>query len=103
MAEWAGVVATTITKYFRGETDEVLRNYKFLAMLNDRGLVTTNNSGKDVQWQPRFLQAPMSGFDDSDTLTFSRINRHKDAVLPWRGYSMTDAMTERERLMNSGM
>jgi hypothetical protein len=103
MAEWAGIVNTTITKYFRGETDEVLRNRILLAILNDRGLVTMNNTGKDVQWQPRFLQAPMIGFDDSDTLTFSRVNRHKDASLPWRGYAMPESMTERERLMNSGV
>lgn len=102
MAEWAGVVATTIAKYIKGATDEVLRNRKLLAILNDRGLVTFNNSGKNVEWRLKYIQAPMKGFDDSDTLTFDRVNRHRVATLDWRGYNMTDSMTDRERKMNSG-
>lgn len=102
MAEWAGVVASTITKYFRGEVDNTMRNRKWLAILNDRGLLSFNNSGIQVQWNPRYLQNTLLGFDDSDTLTFSRVNRHKNAILPWRGYAMTEQMTDREKEMNKG-
>lgn len=102
MAEWAGIVNTTITKYIRGEVDETMRNRKLLAIMKERGLVSFNNSGVNVQWQPRYLQNQLLGFDDSDTLTFSRVNRHKDAVLPWRGYRMSEQMTDRERKMNNG-
>lgn len=102
MAEWAGIVNTTITKYFRGETDETLRNRKLLAIMQERGLISYGNSGIQVQWQPRYLQNQLLGFDDSDTLTFSRVNRHKDAILPWRGYRMSEQMTDRERKVNNG-
>lgn len=102
-AEWAGSVATTIYDYIKGETVAVLRRRKLLAILNDRGLITFNNSGLGVDWRVRYLQAALKGFDDSDTLTFDRINRHVEAFLPWRGYNMTDSMTERERKINSGL
>ena len=69
MAEWARVVNTTTKQFLKGETVQVLRNRKLLAMLNDRGRITHNHSGTEVQWQVRYKQAPMIGFDDSDTMT----------------------------------
>ncbi len=102
MAEWLGVAAATITKYFRGETNAVLRKRKMLAMLNDRGLIATNMSGKNVEWRVRYLQNQLRGFDDSTTLTFSRVNRHQVAALDWRGYEMAEGITDRETEMNKG-
>ena len=86
-AEWVGSIATTIFDYIKKETVAVLRKRKLLAMLNDRGLITFNNSGLGVVWPVRYLQAALKGFDDSDTLTFDRINRHVQAFLNWRGYN----------------
>ena len=102
MAEWARVVNTTTKQFLKGETVQVLRNRKLLAMLNDRGRITHNHSGTEVQWQVRYKQAPMIGFDDSDTMTFSRINRWKQASLPWRGCIVTDSMNKREKEINKG-
>lgn len=102
MAEWARVVNTTTRDFIKGETVEVLRNRKLLAILNDRGRVTMNGSGTEMQWQVRYKQAPMQGFDDSDTITFSRVNRWKNAVLPWRSYIGADSMTKREKVINKG-
>lgn len=102
MAEWARVVNTTTRQFLKGETVEVLRNRKLLAILNDRGRVTYNHSGTDIQWQVRFKQAPLVGYDDADTMTFSRINRWKNGVLPWRGYVATDSMTKKEKEINKG-
>ncbi len=102
MAEWARVVNTTTRDFIKGETVEVLRNRKLLAILNDRGRVTMNGSGTEMQWQIRYKQAPMQGFDDSDTITFSRVNRWKNGVLPWRGYVGADSMTKREKIINKG-
>lgn len=102
MAEWARTVNTTTRKFIKGETVEVLRNRKLLAILNDRGRVTTGHSGTEVQWQLRYKQAPMQGYDDSDTITFARINRWKQASLPWRGYISPDSMNKREKEINKG-
>jgi hypothetical protein len=41
-------------------------------------------------------------FSESDTLTFSRINRWKTAQLGWRGYAATDSITKFEKLKNKG-
>jgi len=109
MSNWAGLVNTTITKYIRGETPAVLRKRLLLAMLESRGLITFNASGAgsgasdDMQWQVRFLQNDLQGFDDSSVLTFAPVNRHKKAVLPWRGYSMPEGMHDLDRKKNRGV
>ena len=100
MPEWSRVVNTTIRKYVRGEEVAVLRNRKLTALLLDRGRVKFNDSGEQLDWKVRYKRAPLFGYADSDTLTFSRRNRWKTALLPWRGYATTDSITKKERLMN---
>lgn len=102
MADWARTVNTTISDYIRGEEVNVMRNRKILALLQDRGRVTFNHGGQQLDWKVRYRRAPMAGFSDSDTLSFSRQNRHKTAQLDWRGYSATDQMTGFEKEKNKG-
>lgn len=102
MAEWTRVVNTTITEHSREVEDNTMRDHKFLAKLKAKGRITYGHSGKDMDWRVKMAQASLSGLDDADTLSFQRVTRYKVATLPWRGYSMQDAMTEKEYLMNSG-
>lgn len=103
MSEWARIVNTTIHQYVRDVEVNVLRNRKLLAMLKERGRITFNHAGDLMDWKVRFKRAPMQGFIDSDTLTFSRRDRWKTAQLGWRGYAATDSMTKMERLQNKNV
>jgi len=96
-------VNTTISNYIKGEEVNILRNRKLTAMLKSRGRITMNWSGNDMNWKVRYRRAPMTGYADTDTLTFQRRDRWKTANLGWRGYSATDAMTKGERLKNRGV
>lgn len=100
--EWSRLVNTTINKYIRDVEVNILRNRKLLAMLEARGRITFNHSGLLMDWKVRYKRAPMSGYADSDTLTFSRRDRWKTAQQEWRGYAATDSMTKLERLKNKG-
>jgi len=100
MADWARIANTTIREYIRDEEVNVLRNRKLTERLRKRGRITFNHGGDDMDWKVRFKRAPMFGYADTDTLTFSRVNRWKTATLPWRGYASTDSMTKAERLKN---
>ena len=102
MADWARLANTTINEYLRGEEVQVMRNRKILALLQDRGRVTFNHSGLLLDWKVRYRRAPLTGFIDGDTLTFSRQNRWRTAQVDWRGYAMTDQMTEFEKQKNKG-
>lgn len=100
MAEWQRVVNTTIHEYVKGEESNIMRNRKLLALMQARGRVTFNHAGDKIVKRVRYKRAPMIGYTDGDTLVFSRRDRWKTTELDWRGYSVTDAMTKKERLMN---
>jgi hypothetical protein len=100
--DWARIANTTIHEYIRDEEVNIIRNRKLLAMLKERGRITFNHSGDIMDWKVRYKRAPMQGYADTDTLTFSRRNRWQTAQLDWRGYSATDSMTKMERLKNKG-
>jgi hypothetical protein len=100
MAEWSRIVNTTIHKYIRDVEVGVLRNRKLLALLQSKGRITFGHAGDLMDWKVRYKRAPMVGFADLDTLTFTRRDRWKTAQLDWRGYAATDAMTKREKLIN---
>lgn len=102
MADAARLAATTIADYVKGEEVNVLRNRKILAMILDRGRMKMNCSGLTHDWRVRYRQASLTGFADNDTITFSKQNRWKSASLPWRGYVITDQITEFEKEKNKG-
>lgn len=102
MAEWSRVVNTTISDFVKGEEANILRNRKMLALMKSRGRISFNHGGDKIVKRVRYKRAPMIGYTDGDTLTFSRRDRWKTTELDWRGYSVTDAMTKKERLMNKG-
>lgn len=103
MAEWQRILNTTIHEYIREQEENILRDRKLLAMLKDRGRITFNHSGDIMDWKVRYKRAPIRVFRESDTLTFSRINRWKTAQLDWRGYAATDSITKIEKLKNKGV
>jgi hypothetical protein len=98
--DWSRIVNTTIHEYVRGEEPNIMRNRKLLALLKDKGRITFNHAGDLMDWKVKYKRAPMQGYADADTLTFSRRDRWKTAQLEWRGYAATDAMTKLEKLKN---
>jgi hypothetical protein len=102
-AEWARIANTTIHKYVRDVEDNIQRNRKLPAMLKSKGMITYNHSGDLINWRIKYKRAPMRVFRESDTLTFARINRWKQAELDWRGYAATDSVGKLEKLKNRGV
>jgi len=102
MAEWSRMVNTTISEYVKGEEVNILRNRKLLDLAQSKGRISFNHGGLSFVKRVRFKRAPIVGYADGDTLTFSRRDRWKTSELEWRGYSATDAVTKKEQLMNKG-
>lgn len=102
MAEWTGIVNTTITKYLREVEDNIMRNRKLLALLKKKGRIMFNESGKNLEWRVRYKRHNMQGMADADTLTFPRSDLWKVANLDWRGYASADSLTKKESLINKG-
>lgn len=100
MVEWSRIANTTISEFVREEETNILRNRKFLALMQQKGRITFNHAGDKIVKRVRFKRAPMIGYADGDSLTFTRRDRWRTSELDWRGYSVTDAMTKKEQLMN---
>jgi hypothetical protein len=96
MVQWARSIATTMSEHIREVEDAMLRNYKFSAMLQSDGRIEYNCAGRGFDWRVRFRNHPMEGNTGETTRTFDRKNLYKTAILDWRGYQATDAISERE-------
>jgi hypothetical protein len=94
------VVNATTKRYIRQREVNTLRNRKLTALLKKRGRISFNWSGIKMDWKVKYKRVKLEGFQDGDTLTFSRKERYKTAELDWRGYSATDSMSKGEFLQN---
>lgn len=92
----------TINRYIRKVTLAIARKRVFLAMLMARKRVSYGVKGKLQDWKVKVKRTPIIAFDDGDSLTFSRQNKHKTAQLPMRSYVVTKAIYKGDRLMNGG-
>lgn len=100
--EWSGVVNTTITKYMKGAADTTIRKRLLLAWLKSKGRITYGASGKDLQWQLEYRQHQMQSYGSGGSIDFAPLDRFVTCSVDYRGYKQSDAMSEKERLMNRG-
>ena len=100
--EFNRVLQSTIAEYMLGAEDLTIRNRKFLALLKAKGRITFNHSGTELNWGIRYKMRQLAGYADGDTIAFARSDTFKRANLPWRGYTLYDLVTKKEKLMNRG-
>jgi hypothetical protein len=99
MPEWAGVVNTTASHYLKGASDSTIRERITLAWMMKRKRISFGWDGKDVTQQIKFSLPEMEAYGGG-TLDFEPADKYRQQVLDWRGYKVTDTMTEKERLEN---
>lgn len=100
--DWSRVIGTTIVNHLREEELATFRKFKIWSMLESSGNVVMNQSGRGMDWNVRYRNAPVTGNTGDTPRTFSRVNMWKRAELPWRGFSAQDAIFRRELLENRG-
>lgn len=104
MAGWSGLLATTIDDYVRKEVlTTVMRKKIFLKALQDRGRITYDGNGQNHTWPVRYKRTGLTPVADGDTNTFSQIDKRKQAKLPLRGYTATQAINKFNKVQNQGM
>jgi len=92
----------TINRYIREKTLSIARRQPFLGMLMAKKRVTYGVTGKLQDWKVRIKRSPMTVFDDGDSLTFTRQEKHRTAQLPMRSYVVSKAIYKGDKLMNGG-
>lgn len=102
MAQFETTLNTTISKYLKGAEDNVVFAQKWLGLLKQKGRITYNHSGKNLDWGVEAYRANGVGYADGDPIGYTRQNRWKRATLDWRGYAYSDKMSLFERQQNRG-
>lgn len=100
--EWIGTVMETAPRFMKGAEDMTLRKRLTWAMFKKRGRITRGHTGRDLNWDFLFSEAPVTGYGDGGTLDFDRRDKFRQFALDVRGYYVSDLMTEKEKLMNDG-
>lgn len=100
--EWSGVVVATASKYIKGYSDQTIRDRFILKALQKRGRIKFNANGYDVNWQVKYKDPAVESVGSTATLDFTQQDTFKRGTLDWRGYAATDALAEKNKLMNSG-
>jgi hypothetical protein len=100
--DWSRVIGTTIVNHLREEELTTFRKFKIFALLESSGNVVMNQSGRSMDWNVRFRNAPVTGNTGDTPRSFARINMWKRAEIGWRGFTTTDAIYRREMLENRG-
>lgn len=59
--DWSRVIGTTIVNHLREEELATFRKFKIFALLESSGNVVMNQSGRGMDWNVRFRNAPVTG------------------------------------------
>ncbi len=100
--EHLAVITTTISKYAKGAEDATIRQRKLTSYIKKRGNIKYGQSGTSLTWQVEYSQPQMRQMGDAGEITFAEHNAFKQATLDWRGYVITDQMTEKQKEINKG-
>lgn len=100
--EWIGVIHEQAPRFFRGYADETIRQRILLAYMRKYGRIVLGVGSSVCVWNIKFAQQAIESAGDAGSLVFNRNDLIRQAALNWRGYVGTDAMTEKEYLMNRG-
>jgi hypothetical protein len=100
--DWARTIGTTLVTHLKEEELATFRKFKVFAALEANGKVAMNQGGRGFDWQVRYRNQPVTGNNGESPRVFARHNLWQKAVLPYRGYTVTDQVTKREMLENRG-
>lgn len=100
--DWARTIGTTLVTHLKEEELTTFRKFKVFAALEANGKVAMNQGGRGFDWQVRYKNQPVASNNGESPRVFARHNLWQRAVLPYRGYTVTDMVTKREMLENRG-
>lgn len=101
-AEWQRLVATTIADYAKGVEDFLVAKRILLKMMQSKGQIVYNSAGLTKNWQTEHRIAQLTVNNGEQTVSPARQNRFQQPSIDYIGYTLSDAMTKREKLKNRG-
>jgi hypothetical protein len=96
------ILHTTREAWSKEMSDETIEHHPLLKLMQSKNRIQYGCTGTGLKWTVKYKQIDMVPYADMDTLDFVRNQTTKTAELPWRGYKISDALSELEELMNQG-
>lgn len=97
------VAKTTIEEWARVVSEETEKHLPLIKLMRSRGRIKQGAaSGGGMRWVPRVFDHQLTGFKDMTPIDYERVNTLENALLPWRGYKLTDAISIQEKLEQGG-
>jgi len=103
MAEFAAVLKEAAPAYLKGRADNTIRNRLLLMLLAKNGRIKYNATSHKLYWDVKAGQRVIEAYGDDGVINFQRSDLHEQLNIDWRGYKMSDRMTEKQRLMLGDM
>jgi hypothetical protein len=94
----ARVAATSYNLFLKKETDMTIRENPLLAALKEKGRITNNVKGPEVQWDVRYRTVTVHKNADMKAISANRTNMWKQAKLPFRSKISIESISKFEKL-----
>ena len=97
---WARVDVSTLESQFLNVVRPGLRKHALLALLMANKRIKYKMGGKtSCDWRMRYRRNTPDTHGDMEAVNTPRVNRHKEATLPWRAYIMGESISKYEMLV----
>lgn len=96
------VLKTTREMWAKELENETIESHPMLKLLQANKRIKYNAHGTKIRETIKNNQLRLQGYADMDPLTFARKDLLDVFELGWRGYKVTDAISEFEKLQNKG-
>lgn len=100
--EHLAVVKATAPRYFKRVSDLTFRKRLWLAYLQKYGRIEYNATSHSCVWDVEYSQPTVRQYGDSGDLEFNEHDALQQLTVDVRGYTASDRLTEKQKLMNSG-
>lgn len=100
--DWQRSQNATLAQHLKDKEESILRNYFIGAMISSNGRVLYNQSGRGFTWPVMYRLHDMEGNLGEGPLSYQRTDQFKTAGLPFRGYTVSDWVSDAEARANRG-
>ncbi len=100
--DWARTIATTTSEHIAEVEVSWMKAFQMLALLESAGRISYGHGGRGFDWDVEYRAHQIRGNTGESPRVFARRNLWKKAILPFRGYEVDDAITNKELAENKG-
>lgn len=100
--EHLALVKSTAPLYLKKASDLTMRRRLWMSLLKRYGGIEKNANSHSLVWNVEYSQPEVRQYSDAGDLEFNEHDALQQLTVDVRGYTATDRVTEKQKLMNAG-